>query len=84
MADYIVYKHTSPSGKVYIGITGRTVKERWGKNGNGYKYCPYFYRAIKKYGWDNIKHEILYEGLTEDERSPKEGVGGPRMSEADE
>lgn len=30
-----VYKHTSPSGKVYIGITGREPKLRW-DNGNGY------------------------------------------------
>lgn len=67
MADYIVYKHTSPSGKVYIGITGQTTKQRWGCNGNGYKYCPYFWRAIQKYGWENIEHEILYEGLTEEE-----------------
>lgn len=67
MADYIVYKHTSPSGKVYIGITGRTPKERWGSNGNGYRYCPYFWKAIQKYGWDNIKHEILHEWLTEEE-----------------
>lgn len=64
---YIVYKHTSPSGKVYIGITGQTTKQRWGYNGNGYRYCPYFWRAIQKYGWENIEHEILYEGLTEEE-----------------
>ena len=67
MGNYIVYKHTSPSDKVYIGITGRTVKERWGRNGTGYRECPYFWRAIQKYGWDNIKHEILYEGLTQEE-----------------
>lgn len=64
---YIVYKHTSPSEKVYIGITSRTTKERWGNNGIGYKACPYFWRAIQKYGWDNIKHEILYEDLTQEE-----------------
>ena len=64
---YIVYKHTSPSGKVYIGLTGRTTKERWGNNGIGYKACPYFWRAIQKYGWDNIEHEILYEDLTQEE-----------------
>lgn len=64
---YIVYKHTSPSGKVYIGLTGRTTKERWGNNGIGYKACPYFWKAIQKYGWDNIEHEILYEDLTQEE-----------------
>lgn len=61
---YCVYRHTSPNGKVYIGITSKNPKERWA-NGHGYVHNPYFYRAIKKYGWENIKHEVLYEGLTE-------------------
>ena len=26
-----------------------------------------FWQAIQKHGWDNIKHEILFEGLTKDE-----------------
>lgn len=59
---WTVYKHTAPNGKVYIGITGNKVKNRW-KNGHGYKE-QIFYRAIKKYGWENINHEILFEGLT--------------------
>jgi group I intron endonuclease len=62
---YTVYKHTTPSGKVYIGITKQNPKKRW-QNGNGYKHNTYFYRAILKYGWENIKHEILYEGLTKE------------------
>ncbi len=63
---YIVYKHTSPNGKVYIGITGKTAEERW-QNGRGYKANKHFYNAIKKYGWDNIKHEILYQNLKAEE-----------------
>lgn len=63
---YTVYKHTAPNGKVYIGITGRKPEYRW-NNGNGYKNNPHFYRAILKYGWENIKHEILYEGLTKEQ-----------------
>ena len=61
---FCVYKHTSPNGKVYIGITSKKPEIRWA-NGHGYKNNPYFYRAIKKYGWENFEHEILYEGLTE-------------------
>lgn len=64
---YTVYKHTCPNGKVYIGITNQKPERRWGGNGRGYKDNEYFYRAIQKYGWDNIKHEIVAEGLTEDE-----------------
>lgn len=62
--NYIVYKHISPSGKVYIGITSRSAKERWG-NGNYYKDSKKFYNAILKYGWENIKHEILLENQSE-------------------
>ena len=62
---YTVYKHTSPSGKVYIGITKRKPEYRWNK-GKGYRKDQLlFYRAIKKYGWDNFTHEILYTGLSE-------------------
>ena len=64
--NFIVYKHTSPSGKVYIGITQQEPNKRW-QNGNGYKNCKFFYRAIVKYGWDNFKHEILFTRLTEEE-----------------
>lgn len=60
---YTVYKHTTPSWKVYIGITGQKPEKRW-KNGNGYKDNEHFYRAILKYGWENIKHEIVQNGLT--------------------
>lgn len=70
MRKYIVYKHTCPSGKVYIGITQQVPEKRW-INGYGYKK-QIFYRAIQKYGWENIKHEILYNNLTEKEAKEKE------------
>ena len=52
-----LYVHTVPNGKRYIGIA-ENCEERW-ENGNGYKYNEDFYRDIKFYGWDNIKHEII-------------------------
>ena len=64
--NYTVYKHTAPNGKVYIGITCQSVLARWGKDGNGYK-SGHFRNAIKKYGWKNIKHDIIATGLTEEE-----------------
>ena len=63
---YIVYKHTTPNNKVYIGITKKKPNDRWA-SGFGYEHQIYFFRAIVKYGWDNIKHEILYSNLTEEE-----------------
>lgn len=63
MDDYCVYKHTSPSGKVYIGITHLLPRDRW-KNGIGYRKQQLFYRAIVKYGWENFTHEIVADNLS--------------------
>lgn len=68
---YFVYKHTSPTGKIYIGITCQEPEKRW-SNGNGYAGNDYFVKAIRKYGWDNFKHEILFSGLTKEEACQKE------------
>lgn len=65
MDNYTVYMHISPSGKRYIGITCTKTNRRW-QNGNGYKTQQYFYRAIKKYGWDNFEHIIIAKGLDEE------------------
>ena len=59
--EYTVYRHITPNGKVYIGITKQNPKKRW-QNGHGYKKNEHFYRAILKYGWENIKHEIICQG----------------------
>lgn len=63
---WCVYKHTSPSGKYYIGITSIKPEYRW-NHGRNYKEKDQkiFYNAIKKYGWDNFKHEILADKLGE-------------------
>lgn len=68
---YCVYKHTGPSGKVYIGITKRKPQKRW-NSGRGYVDNRYFYRAIQKYGWENFKHEIIADGLDKEEASEME------------
>lgn len=60
--NYIIYRHTSPSGKVYIGQTCRKPEHRW-NDGKNYEQCTLFFSAIQKYGWDNIKHEVLFTGL---------------------
>lgn len=71
---YILYMHIISQDiseynydKYYIGITCRkNPKERWGKNGEGYKQ-QIFYNAIQKYGWDNIEHKIVYDNLNKEE-----------------
>ena len=62
---YTVYKLTDPDGKVYIGVTGKTVEERWNK-GRGYSRGTPIREAIRKYGWESFQHEILCEKLTRD------------------
>lgn len=66
---YCVYAHINKiNGKIYIGqtINGIYPDRRW-QNGNGYKGCTLFYRAIQKYGWDSFEHEIIASNLTLEE-----------------
>lgn len=54
---YYIYIHTCPNYKCYIGLS-QNPKQRW-KNGNGYRDNKEFYKDIKYFGWENIKHEIV-------------------------
>jgi group I intron endonuclease len=58
--------HIFPNNKVYIGLTGISIEDRW-KNGKGYNTQSLIKYAILKYGWENVKHEILEVGLTKNE-----------------
>ena len=71
--NYTVYRHIAPNGKMYVGITSQEPKKRW-KNGRGYRFNQYFSRAIEKYGWDNLKHEVLLEGLTKEQAELAEQI----------
>jgi group I intron endonuclease len=59
MVEYVIYKLTSPHGKVYIGQTnnfnGRMAEHKC----NGNKGKNKLYNSIKKYGWDNFTKEII-------------------------
>ena len=64
--SWTIYRHITPSGKSYIGITSRKPEKRW-QNGRGYKEGSAFRSAIDKYSWDNIQHNVLFNDLTEKE-----------------
>ena len=54
-----VYIHKFPNGKKYVGVC-ISCEDRW-QNGNGYGYNKEMFADIKKYGWGNIEHKILFE-----------------------
>ena len=62
---FCIYIHIFLNSKVYIGQTCQNVNRRW-RNGDGYKDSKLLYNAIKKYGWNNIKHIILLDNLTKE------------------
>ena len=60
--NYSVYQHVTPDGMYYFGAT-QNVERRWSNNGAEYKRTalqPY----IEKFGWDNIKHIVLFKDQT--------------------
>ena len=66
---WCVYIHINKiNNKSYIGIAKGDPKQRWKKNGDGYKnHQQVFYRAIQKYGWDNFEHIIWIDNLSQEE-----------------
>lgn len=70
MENYKLYIHKFPNDKVYIGITSQDVNKRW-RQGEGYK-DQFVYKAILKYGWKNILHQILLDGLSKEQAEEKE------------
>ena len=62
--DYFVYAHVLPNGMYYIGMSKRQPCKRWKKG--EYKdnsLTPY----IAEYGWENIQHKVLIDGLTKEQ-----------------
>ena len=60
--NYSVYQHVTPDGMYYCGQT-QNVERRWSNNGAGYKGTA-LYPYIEKFGWDNIKHIVLFKDQT--------------------
>jgi len=70
--NYIIYKITNLiNGKIYIGKTTRTIERRWSQH----CYCKsidHIHNAIRKYGKENFKIEIICVCNDESELSNKE------------
>ena len=64
LKKWIIYMYTFPNGKRYIGKTHRELHERQGSsNFIDYKNNPLLWKAVEKYGVDNVKQDILVENL---------------------
>ncbi len=65
----IIYKATSPSGKVYIGQTIHSLRFRKGKHSGkanckkSNTYNTKFYKAIRKYGTNQFCWEVIYSDI---------------------
>ena len=62
---YVVYQHVTPDGMYYFGQT-QNVEKRWRGNGIGYKGTA-LYPYIEQYGWENIKHIVLFRDQTKED-----------------
>lgn len=49
------------SGREYIGVTSRSLQERWQKHCKAEGGCPRLHRAIRKYGVDAFTFQVLAE-----------------------
>src|SRR5210317_2282249 len=58
----IIYKITSPSGKVYVGQTIKKFNDRISQHKSKYSNCTLVKRAIDKYK-DQMKYEIIEENI---------------------
>lgn len=67
MKDYKVYVHIFPNGKRYYGATKQDPKQRWKKDGKGYKNNDIFWHDVSEYGWNNIQHITVARGLSEED-----------------
>jgi len=67
-----IYIFTFPNGKQYIGQTIKSTSRRWNAhkrvsyNKEAREYNDLCHRAIRKYGWSNVKKEVLCECNRED------------------
>lgn len=65
MTTFIIYKHTSPSGKSYIGKTKFTIEKQWKEHismtefGKNHK----IHQAIRKYKPENFTSEVIVSNV---------------------
>jgi len=56
-----IYKMTSPTDRVYIGVTSNITKRKAAYSGLDCKSQPLLFKSIEKYGLSNLNFEIIDE-----------------------
>tara|TARA_B110000046_G_C12858206_1_gene340672 strand:+ start:90 stop:743 length:654 start_codon:yes stop_codon:yes gene_type:complete len=67
----IIYKISSPSGKVYVGQTIRSFEKRMQEHNQKSSCCTLIKRAIDKYG-DEMKYEIIEKNTPQEQLDERE------------
>jgi hypothetical protein len=67
----IIYKISSPSGKVYVGQTVRSFEKRMKQHKQDSSCCTLIKRAIDKYG-DEMNYEIIEEDVPQEQLDERE------------
>lgn len=64
-SKYIVYSAMFPNGKLYFGISSKTLKQRVSSHYHAAKYGPKYkmQNALNKYSKSDVKWTVWYEGL---------------------
>lgn len=72
--NYIVYKISNTiNNKVYFGITQQSLNKRWQQHKcNSSRKNYHLYNAIKKYGFENFKIEVVYNAKNKHDMFKKE------------
>lgn len=70
----IIYKATNLiNDKIYIGLTTKSLEHRISVHKKDSKRLnTYFYQAIRKYGFENFKWEVVDTAITMEELEEKE------------
>lgn len=71
MNTWTIYMYTFPNGKRYIGKTKRRLSQRQGNTStwSGYRRCTLLWKAIQKYGVENILQDIIIKEPMEDKKA---------------
>ena len=64
ISGYMVYAHITPNRMIYIGMSKLQPCRRWRPSMyQGKSLYPY----IEQYGWENIEHRVLIDGLSKEQ-----------------